>query len=74
MQEYIDAPADAKDETYLGKFILAALAQKGMVVNRIWSSGNPLAGRSIEYNENGFAGIKDFLPLIGYLRRGGNRD
>lgn len=74
VQAYIDAPADAKDETYLGKFILAALAQKGMVVNRIWSSGNPLAGRSIEYNENGFAGIKDFLPLIGYLRRGGNRD
>ena len=74
VQEYIDAPADAKDETYLGKFILAALAQKGMVVNRIWSSGNPLAGRSIEYKGKGFAGIKDFLPLVRYLRRGDRRD
>ncbi len=73
VQEYIDAPADGKDETYLGKFILAALAQKGMVVNRVWSSGNNLAGRSIEYDEHGFAGIVDFLPLVGYLRGGGNR-
>ena len=74
VQEYLDAPADAKDSTYLGKFILAALAQKGMVVNRVWSSGNPLAGRSIDYDEKGFAGIEDFLPLIGYLRGGGGRE
>lgn len=74
VQEYLDAPKDGKEETYLGKFILAALAQKGMVVNRIWSSGNPLAGRSIEYDGTGFAGIADFLPLIRYLRRGGQRD
>ena len=74
VQEYIDADPDAKDDTYLGKFILAALAQKGMVVNRIWSSGNPLAGRSIEYKGKGFAGIKDFLPLVRYLRRGDRRD
>ena len=74
VQEYMDAPADHKDDTYLGKFILAALAQKGMVVNRMWSSGNPLAGRSISYDGKGFAGIKDFLPLIGYLREGGSHD
>ena len=74
VQEYLDAAADCKDDTYLGKFILAALAQKGMVVSRIWSSGNPLAGRSIDYDENGFAGIRDFLPLIKYLRGGDNRD
>ena len=74
VQEYLDAPADAKDATYLGKFILAALAQKGMVVNRVWSSGNPLAGRSIDYDKKGFAGIKDFLPLIGYLQGGGGRE
>ena len=72
VQEYLDAAPDCKDDTYLGKFILAALAQKGMVVNRVWSSGNPLAGRSIEYDGKGFAGIKDFLPLIGYLGRGGS--
>ena len=74
VQEYLDAPANDKDETYLGKFILAALAHKGMVVNRVWSSGNPLAGRSIDYDEKGFAGIKDFLPLVRYLRGGGSRD
>ena len=74
VQEYLDAPADGKDETYLGKFILAALAQKGMVVNRVWSSGNPLAGRSIDYDENGFAGIEDFLPLVRYLKGGGDRE
>ncbi|HAM16466.1 MAG TPA: hypothetical protein DCP91_11560 [Eggerthellaceae bacterium] len=74
VQEYLDAAADCKDDTYLGKFILAALAQKGMVVNRIWSSGNPLAGRSISYDGKGFAGIRDFLPLVGYLRGGGSHD
>ena len=74
VQEYLDADDDCKDDTYLGKFILAALAQKGMVVNRVWSSGNPLAGRSVEYDGRGFAGIKDFFPLIGYLRGGGSRD
>jgi hypothetical protein len=68
--EYLNAPEDAKDDTFLGRFILAALAQKGMFVNRVWSSGNPIAGRSIDFNEKGFAGIKDYLPLIGYLKRG----
>ena len=71
VQEYLHAAPESKDDTYLGKFILAALAQKGMVVNRVWSSGNRLMGRSIDYDENGFAGIKDFLPLVGYLKRGG---
>ena len=74
VQEYMDAPADGKDDTYLGKFILAALAQKGMVVNRVWSSGNPLAGRSIESKEESSRSIKDFLPLIGYLRGDEGRD
>ena len=71
--EYEAAPAKAKEGTFLGKFILAALAQKGMVVNRVFSSGNPLAGRSVSYDEHGFAGMRDFLPLVGYLR-GGERD
>ena len=70
-QEYLDAPEGAKNETFLGRFILAALAQKGMVVNRIYASGNPLAGRSVDYDVRGFAGMKDFLPLIDYLRGGG---
>ncbi|MBR3224141.1 MAG: hypothetical protein IKF78_02320 [Atopobiaceae bacterium] len=74
VQEYLDADEDCKEDTYLGKFILAALAQKGMVVNRVWSSGNPLAGRSIEYNGKFFEGIEDFLPLIRYIRGGSKHD
>ena len=70
-QEYLDAPEGAKNETFLGRFILAALAQKGMVVNRIHASGNPLAGRSVDYDVRSFAGMKEFLPLIDYLRGGG---
>lgn len=46
-KEYMDAPEEKKDYTYLGKFITAALNQKGMVTQRIWDSGNNLAGRSV---------------------------
>ncbi|MDO4798415.1 MAG: hypothetical protein Q4A01_10425 [Coriobacteriales bacterium] len=74
VRQYQDVPAGDKDETFLGRFILAALAQKGMVVNRIYSSGNPLAGRSIDYNERGFAGIRDFLPLVGYFGKAENHE
>lgn len=63
-QEYLCASPDEKNDTFLGKFILAALEQKGMVTNKIYSSGNPLAGRSIEYREGAFAGMKDYLVLI----------
>ena len=44
--EYTDA-AD-KDGTFLGKFINAALAQKGMVTYSIFQSGNKLAGDSLK--------------------------
>ena len=43
-EEYIRAPKDAKEDTFLGKFILAALLQKSMVTERIFSTGNLLAG------------------------------
>ena len=52
-QEYLSAEADKKDNTFLGSFILAALAQKSMVTNQIFASGNKLAGRSIEYVRRG---------------------
>lgn len=42
--EYINASADDKDKTFLGRFIKGALAQKGMVTDSIVKSGNPLAG------------------------------
>ncbi len=60
--EYI--AAGDKDNTFLGKFILAALAQKSMVTNRIYQSGSKLAGVSIDYRKKGFGGIKAFQKLI----------
>ncbi len=62
--EYKNAPKNEKDDSFLGKFILAALAQKSMVTNKIYKSGNLLAGYSVDYNENGFQGIKDYARLI----------
>ncbi len=69
-QEYLSAPKDDKNNTFLGQFILAALAQKSMVTNRIFTSGNLLAGFSTEYRESGPQGIKDFLELVKYLTKG----
>ena len=45
IDEYTDAPEDKKEDTFLGKFITAALAQKSMVSAHIFKSGNKLAGR-----------------------------
>lgn len=67
-EEYISAPADGKDGTFLGRFIIAALAQKSMVTNKIFRSGNLLAGYSVEYGKTGYMGIKDFIKLVGYMR------
>ncbi|MBQ6622944.1 MAG: hypothetical protein IJH75_08910 [Mogibacterium sp.] len=63
-QEYRSADKDAKDATFLGQFILAALAQKSMVTGRIFRSGNLLAGLSYDYDTHGFRGIRDFRRLI----------
>ena len=60
--EYKDA--EDKDDTFLGRFILAALSQKSMVTNKIYTSGNGLAGYSIDYNKKGFGGIKDYMMLV----------
>lgn len=62
--EYINASDDKKDETFLGKFILASLAQKSMVTNKIFRSGNKLAGYSIESGRHVFRGIKAYKKLI----------
>ena len=59
--------SDDKDATFIGKFILAALSQKSMVTNRIFRSGNLLAGFSVDFAEKGFIGIKDFRMLADYL-------
>lgn len=62
--EYKEAGKDAKDETFLGRFTIAALAQKSMVTNRIFTSGNMLAGVSVDFEKKGFRGIKDFRKLV----------
>ena len=64
IEEYLQAEKEKKDETTLGRFILAALSQKSMVTNRIYSSGNLLAGYSVDYSKSGFRGIGDFKRLI----------
>ncbi len=63
-EEYQQAPKDHKDETFLGKFFLAALSQKSMVTHAIFQSGNLLAGVSIEYNGRSIKGIQDYARLV----------
>ena len=70
-EEYACAPEESKDDTFLGKYFIAAMAQKSMVTNRIFRSGNFLAGFSVEYRLKGFRGIGDFRKLIRHL--GGER-
>ncbi len=67
--EYMNASDEKKDDTGLGKFILASLAHKSMVTNRIYRSGSMLAGYSLEYDGRN-VGIKDYLKLLGLRKRG----
>ena len=62
--EYILAGPGEKENTFLGRFLKAALAQKSMVTGRIFQSGNKLAGFSVDYAKKGFGGIRDFRSLI----------
>jgi len=63
-QEYLHTPQEEKNQTFLGRFFLAALGQKSMVTNKIWASGNLLAGKSVEYDGKAFHGIRDYARLI----------
>ena len=63
-REYADADPGSKDDTFLGRFILAALSQKSMVTNRIFVSGNYLAGISVDFDKKGFRGLRDFRRLV----------
>lgn len=62
--EYMNAGADEKDGTFLGRFIRAAMAQKSMVTTAIHQSGNKLAGYSVEYDKGRRRGIKDYRVLL----------
>ncbi len=70
-QEYIRAGKDDKEATFLGRFFLAAMEQKSMVTNRIFRSGNLLAGLSVEYKDNHFRGIRDYAILLRKARKEG---
>lgn len=72
-EEYKKAPKEEKGYTFLGKFFLGALAQKSMVTGKIYRSGNPLAGVSIDYEKNGVGAVKDYLKLFEYSY-GGNQN
>ena len=61
--------AEDKDNTFLGRFIIAALSQKSMVTNKIFNSGNNLAGFSIDFRKKGFGGIKDYMKLVREKRK-----
>lgn len=73
-KEYLDAAPEVKNGTFLGKYFLAALAQKSMVTNRIFRSGSLLAGFSVELGSKGFKGIRDFRALLEQTRKGDGHD
>ena len=50
-QEYMSAGMTEKQETFLGRFISAATAQKSMVTNKIFKSKSLLAGYSIDFKK-----------------------
>ena len=64
VDEYKNASPETRNDTFLGRFILAALSQKSMITNKIHTSGNILAGFSVDYNKRGFGGIKDYFMLV----------
>ena len=73
-KEYLDAAPEEKNGTFLGKYFLAALAQKSMVTNRISRSGSLLAGFSVELGKKGFRGMRDFRALLEQTRKGDGHD
>lgn len=74
IEDYKQASKDDKDDTFIGKFLLAALSQKSMVTNRIFKSGNMLAGFSVDYTKEGLKGIKDYFRLAKNKREAEEHD
>ena len=65
-EEYKNSPKENKNTTFLGRFFMAAIAQKSMVTAAIYKSKNPLAGIALDYNKKGLRGIKDYIRLLEY--------
>ena len=70
-EEYLRADEAEKSNTFLGRFFVAAMAQKSMVTHNIYNSGNMLAGNSVEYDGKSFRGIRDFRMLL-HRKKGGS--
>lgn len=69
--EYQRATGTERENTFLGRYFTAAIAQKSMVTYRVHASGNPLAGRSVGERGNVLTIIGDYLALP--MRRGGSQ-
>ena len=69
VEEYKNAPEDSRDNTVLGKFIVASLSQKSMVTSKIYRSKNMLAGFSVKYSRFGISGIREYRKLVKESKR-----
>lgn len=69
VEEYKNAPEDSRDNTVLGKFIVASLSQKSMVTSKIYRSKNKLAGFSVKYSRFGISGIREYRKLVKESKR-----
>lgn len=67
--EYKDADRNSKMNTFIGKFILAAMAQKSMVTNKIYKSGNLIAGYSINVDRSVIKEMDNLRYFLEYFRR-----
>ena len=67
---YLTAPKEHKDDSFLGRFFIAAMAQKSMVTGAIFRSGNLAAGFSVDFAEKGFRGIRDYRKLLDMGKEG----
>ncbi len=67
--EYLSASNEDKSDTFIGKFVAAALGQKSMVTKAIHESGNNLAGFSVDYWQKGFRGNKDYKQLLDVFKK-----
>jgi hypothetical protein len=72
--EYLAAGGKDREETFLGRFFLAALRQKSMVTASIYRSGSRLAGISVDFTKKGFRGIRDFRVLTERRKEEGKHD
>ena len=67
--EYKGADRNSKMNTFIGKFILAAMAQKSMVTNKIYKSGNLIAGYSINVDRSVIKEMDNLRYFLEYFRR-----